>query len=120
MGRFIVQFILNAVAVWLTAQLIPGVTVSGAGGAVIAVVAIAVVNTLIRPIFSLLTLPLQFLTLGLFTLVLNGLMFWLASWIAGFLGGGFSVAGFLPAFIGAIVTSIISTVLSVLVPKDRD
>lgn len=119
MLRFIVQFLVTALAVWLTGQLGIGVTVSGAGGATVAVVSIAIVNTLVRPILSLLTLPLQFLTLGLFTLVLNALMFMLADWVAGFLGGGFAVSGFWAAFFGAIITSIISTVLSVMIPDDR-
>ncbi len=121
MTRFIARFLVNAAAVWLTALVVPGVQVSGAGGAAIAVVMFGLVNAVIRPVFSLLTLPLQFLTLGLFTLVLNGLMFWLASGISGiFFPGEFLVEGFLAGFFGVIVMSIISLVLSVFIPgEDR-
>lgn len=117
MMRIIVRFLINALAVWLTAYILPGVEVSGAIGAIIAVIAIGLVNAFIRPILSLLTLPLQFLTLGLFTLVLNALMFWLASGVANLFGGGFEVDGFMSAFIGAIVLSIVSTILSMVIPE---
>ena len=72
---------------------------------------LALVNTLIRPVLVLLTLPITLLTLGLFTLVINGLLFWL---VASFVHG-FAVAGFWSAFLGALVYSVVSTALTWLV-----
>ncbi|MCX6021587.1 MAG: phage holin family protein [Chloroflexi bacterium] len=117
MLRFLVRFALNAVAVWLTAQIVPGVTVQGAGGAALAVLIIALVNAFIRPVVSLLTLPLQFITLGLFTLVVNALMFWLAGALGASFGAGFAVSGFWAGFFGAVVMTLISWGLSVLLPE---
>lgn len=117
MTRILVRFAINALAIWLVGQLNIGVTVAGADGALLAALLFGVVNSLIRPVLICLTLPLQVLTLGLFTLVVNALMFWLAAWLAGIFGIGFAVSGFWAAFFGAILTSIISTVLSVFVPE---
>ena len=78
------------------------------------------VNAIIRPLLKLLTCPLIVLTLGLFTLVINALMLWLASVLAGWLGVGFHVADFTSAFFGGLVISVVSFVLSlVLIDDDR-
>jgi putative membrane protein len=121
MVRILARFLVNALAIWLTAQLLPSmIQVNGAGGAAIAVIMFGLVNALVRPLVTCLTLPLFFLTLGLFTFVLNGLMFWLASVIASvFFPGQFLVEDFWAAFLGAIVMSIISMVLSVLIPDEE-
>jgi putative membrane protein len=70
------------------------------------------VNALIRPIIFLLSLPLEILTLGLFTFVINALMLLLTSWIAQGMGLGFRVDGFLPALLGALIVSVVSFVLN--------
>jgi putative membrane protein len=70
-------------------------------------------------VLKLLTCPLILLTLGLFTLVINGLMLWLTAWVAGRLGLAFTVAGFVPALLGAIVISIVSVILSWLVQREE-
>jgi putative membrane protein len=84
------------------------VSVTGLGGAIVAALVLGIVNAVLRPILFLLTLPLQILTLGLFTFVINGLLFW----FVGHLGIGLVVDGFWAAFWGAIVLGIVSFVLS--------
>ncbi len=105
---FIIRLIVNAIALMICAYLIPGVSVTGIFGAVVAALVLGVVNAILRPVLFVLTLPLQLVTLGLFTLVINGVLFW---WV-GHWGIGLVVDGFWPAFFGAIVLGIVSFVLS--------
>jgi putative membrane protein len=118
--KLILRILINAIAVWVTTLILPGITFSG-GIIELLVVAIifGLVNALIRPIFKLLTLPINIATLGLFTLVINALMLWLTAWISGALtvGGGL-VAGFINALLGSLLISIVSTILSWLLPED--
>ncbi|MDX1660324.1 MAG: phage holin family protein [Gemmatimonadota bacterium] len=107
----IVRWLLNAVALALTAWLIPGITVSGAVALIVAALVIGLLNALVKPILVVLTLPLTILTLGLFLLVLNALLFWLGAAIV----PGFAVSGFLAALLGAIVMSIFGWILTKLV-----
>ena len=74
-----------------------------------------IINAFIRPVAKILTFPLIIVTLGLFALVVNGLMLWLTSSLSSALGLGFHVSGFWPAFWGALVVSIVSTILSLFV-----
>lgn len=104
----ILVWILNAVALLVVAYLLPGITVSSFGAALVAALVLGLLNTVIKPLLILLTLPLTIVTLGLFLLVLNALVFWLAGSIL----KGFQVDGFWWAVIGAIVYSIVSTFLS--------
>jgi putative membrane protein len=105
--------VVNAVALVIVAYLLPGVSVTGFGGALVAALVLGIVNAVLRPILFVLTLPLQVVTLGLFTFVINALLFW---WV-GHLGIGLEVTGFWTAFIGAIVLGIVSFVLSSLVGR---
>ncbi len=77
-----------------------------------------IVNAFIRPVAKLLTLPLIILTLGIFALVVNGLMLWLTSSLSESLGLGFHVSGFWAAFFGSLVVSIVSTLLWMFVRDD--
>jgi putative membrane protein len=77
-----------------------------------------VLNAVIGPLLKLLTCPLIILTLGLFTLLLNTLLFYLSGYIGSAFGVGFSVSGFLPAFLGALIVSAVSIVLNLLVRDD--
>lgn len=86
------------------AYIVPGVSVRSFWAALIAALIIGLVNALIRPVVLLLTLPVNVVTLGLFTLVINALMFWLASSIA----KGFDVANFTAAFLGSLVYWLVS------------
>ncbi|MDY0324529.1 MAG: phage holin family protein [Candidatus Carbobacillus sp.] len=102
------RFIVNAIVLLLLPYLHIGIEVSGIGAALVAALVLGLVNALIRPIVLLLTLPLNILTLGLFTFVVNALMFWLVSAVV----KGFNVAGFGSALLGTILLSVISGILT--------
>jgi putative membrane protein len=108
---YILIWILNAVSLLAVAYLLPGIAVTSFVAALIAALVLGLLNTLVRPVLFLLTLPITFLTMGLFLLVLNGLLFW----FAGSVTKGFKVDGFWWAMIGAIVYSVISWLLSKIV-----
>ena len=107
----IVRLVLNAVALLIVAYIVPGVHVTSFGGAVIAAVILGIVNAILRPLLFILTLPLQIITLGLFTLVINALLFELVA----SLRIGLIVDGFGAAFVGALILAIVSFLLSQLV-----
>ena len=101
------RLILNAFALVLVSRFVPGFEVATFYAAVIAALILGLVNVLIRPVLLLLTLPINILTLGIFTFVVNALMLLLVSSIV----KGFSVHGFWPAFEGAVLLWLISLVL---------
>lgn len=101
---FLVQWIVVAIALAVTAYLVPGVSVASGTALAVAALVLGLVNALVRPIITILTLPLTLLTLGLFYLVVNGLAFALAAGLT----PGFEVAGFGSAVIGALLVSIVS------------
>ena len=118
---FLVRLIVNAIALWVATALVPGVTYEGGWPPFVVVALIfGVINATLRPLTKLLTCPLILLTLGLFALVVNGLMLWLTSTLASSLGIGFHVSGFWSAFFGALVVSIVSALLSVFVRTADD
>jgi len=106
--RLLLIWSLNSLALIAVASFVPGIHVDGFVAAFVAALVLGLVNTLIRPIFLVLTLPVTVLTLGLFILVINGLMFW----FAGSILRGFIVDGFWPAVMGALLFSIFSWALS--------
>ncbi|ANN79869.1 phage holin family protein [Bordetella flabilis] len=106
----ILVWILNAVALLVVAYLLPGITVASFGSALIAALVLGLLNMLVKPVLVLLTLPITIVTLGLFLLILNALLFW----FTGSILKGFQVNGFWWAVIGAILFSIISGLLSTL------
>lgn len=110
--RLLLLWILNAVALLLVTWLLPTIQVDGFGTALLAALLLGFINTLVRPLLALLTLPITLLTLGAFYLVLNGLLFWLASALL----PGFHVAGFWAAVFGAILYGVIAWALSALIP----
>ncbi len=105
-------WILNAVALLAVAYLLPGITVASFGSALIAALVLGLLNMLVKPVLVVLTLPITVVTLGLFLIVLNALLFWLAGSIL----RGFQVSGFWWAVAGAILYSIIAGLLSKLIP----
>jgi putative membrane protein len=113
--RLLLLWILNAVALLAVTYLLPSIQVSGFGTALLAALVLGFINTLVRPVLALLTLPITVLTLGIFYLVLNGLLFWLASAFI----PGFHVQGFASAFIGAILYGVVAWALSALIPNPR-
>lgn len=112
--RLLLIWLINALSLLAVAYLLPSVSVASFYVAVITAFLLAIVNTVIRPVLVLITLPINILTLGLFTLVINGLLFW---FVASFVEG-FRVAGFWSALGGALLYSLISTFASwLLVPR---
>src|SRR3979411_1154765 len=117
---FIARLLVNAAALWVATRIVPGVTYSGGWLPFLGVaVVFGVVNAFLRPIAKILPLPLIIVTLGIFALVVNGLMLWLTSSLSETLGFGFHVSGFWPAFWGALVVSIVSTLQSLFVRSDN-
>lgn len=116
MIRFLIRLVATAIALLAATWLIPGIVVSGGVGTYLLVALIfGVVNATIGTLLKVMTCPLIMLTLGLFTLVINGLMLQFSAWWAQLFGLGFSVSGFWSAFFGALIVSIVSAVLSLLV-----
>lgn len=113
---FILRMGINAVAILLVAYLAPGVlSADGVMGAVAAAFVLGLVNALVKPLVVLLTLPVTMFTLGLFLLVVNGLMLWIVSLVV----KGFHVHGAFGAIAGSVLLSIVSWVLSWFVPDRR-
>lgn len=113
--KLLLGWLLNAVALLAVAYFVPGIHLAGFGTALVAALVIGLVNTLIKPILVILTLPVTILTLGLFILVINGALFW----AVGHFVQGFSVATLMSGVIGALVYSVISWLLAALfVSKD--
>jgi putative membrane protein len=120
---FLVRLLVNAAALWVATRLVPGVTYDGGALPLLGVALVfGVVNAFLRPVAKILTFPLILVTLGIFALVINGLMLWLTSSLSSALGLGFHVSGFWAAFWGGLVVSVVSTMLSMLVaePKGRE
>ena len=116
MSRLIIRLVINAVALTAAAYFIDGIAIEDSLLGLLLVAAVfGVVNAFIKPIVKLLTCPINVLTLGLFTLVINALMLMLTGWLS---GGRISVDGFWAAFWGAIIISIVSLLLSIFVPDE--
>jgi putative membrane protein len=111
--RLLITWLINTAALFGVTFVMRSVQVDSVTTALIAALILGLVNTLIRPILVLLTLPVTLLTLGLFILVINGLLFWAVASLL----GGFQVGGFWSAVGGALVYSIISWALSALILK---
>ena len=112
--RFLIRFLTNAAALWVATRIVPGVTYEGGWLPFVGVsLVFAAINATLRPLIKLLTCPLILLTLGLFALVVNGLMLWLTSSVSQSFGLGFHVTGFWAAFFGGLVVSIVSTAVSI-------
>ena len=113
--RILVNWFVNAAALYVTAWLVPGILVSeGLGPLLLAALVIGLVNAVVRPVAVILTLPITVLTLGLFYLVLNGVLFYLAAALT----PGFALASLWSAVLGALVMSVVGMVLHALVPGD--
>jgi putative membrane protein len=113
----ILQILVNAAALWVAVTIVPDLDWSGTEWWQFLLVAVifSLVNTFIRPILRIITLPITAVTLGLFLLVINALMLLLTGWISDQLDLGFFVGGFFPALLGSIVISIVGWVLSLVV-----
>jgi len=107
MVHLIVGWLLSAWALWLVAQIVPGIAVRDFGAALLATLVIAVVNAVVGPVLRFLAWPLTILTLGLFLLVINAILLKLAAMIT----PGFRVRGFLDAILGALALTVLNAVL---------
>jgi putative membrane protein len=105
---FLFRVLVNAVAIWLATEIVPGIDARSTTAVVAAALVLGLVNAIVRPVLLVLTLPLTLVTLGLFLFVLNAFCLWLTSAIV----PGFEVRGFWPAFGGALVVSAISWVVN--------
>jgi len=108
MIRTLIKWALFALALILIAKIVPGIAITGFVTALIAALVIGLVNILIKPIITILTLPINILTLGLFTFIINAALFALAA----FFVPGFQIGGFIPALIGSILFSILSMLIN--------
>ena len=103
---FLIRLLVNAAALWVATRIVPGVSFdSGVGPFLVVALLFGVINATLRPLTKILTFPLILLTLGIFALVVNGLMLWLLSSLSSSLGLGFHVSGFWSAFCGALPAS---------------
>jgi putative membrane protein len=121
MTRLILRLAINAFALWVAISYVPGIHADELSWPAILGLALifGLINALVRPLIELLTCPFIILTLGLGTLLINTLLFWLTGVIGSRFDIGYSVDGFWPAFLGALVVSIISVALTLLIRDDR-
>ena len=114
MKRFLIQWLVIGIALWVTDWILSGVSFSNYKALAIAAIVLGLVNALVRPILALLALPITILTLGLFYLVVNGFTFYLASKLV----SGFEVSGFWWAVLGALMVSIVSSFIGMFGGED--
>jgi putative membrane protein len=119
MTKFILRWVVNAIALFLAVYLVPGVNLEGGWVSILWLALIfGLINAFLRPLLTLLTCPLIVLTLGLFTLLINTFLFWLTSQVGQAFGIGFTIEGFWPAFLGGLVVTVVSVIMS-LILKDE-
>jgi putative membrane protein len=111
--KLLLRWFLLAAALLLVDNLYSGVTIDGFGSALLAAFVLGLLNTLVRPILILLTLPVTLVTLGLFLFVINALMFWAAAYLL----QGFNVTGFTAALIGSLLYSLCALVIDVAMER---
>jgi putative membrane protein len=118
--KLLLRLLITMCAIYVATRFVPGISTDGSLLALAGVALVfAVVNEIVKPILSVLSLPFIVVTLGLFLLVINALMLMLTSKLSNALGLGFHVQGFAAAFWGGIVISVVSTLLHVLIPERR-
>lgn len=120
MKGLVLRLAITALALWVAVQLVPGIDFTGSALALLGVsLVFGAVNAVLKPILTVLTCPLIFLTLGLFTLVLNALLLLATARLSQALGLGFAVDGFWPAFWGGLLIGISSTILTAMTGVER-
>ena len=115
---FLLRWSMNLLALVIAASLIDGIKIRSIGMGILAAGILGIVNAVIRPVVLVLTLPINLLTLGLFTLVINTFLFWLTAQIGQYFGIHLTIDSLLSAFLGGLVVSVVSVVLSMLL-KDE-
>lgn len=114
MLTFFLTWLVAAASLAITAWIVPGLTLTSWSVAAIGAVVLGLVNAIVKPILTILTLPITILSLGLFLFVVNAI----ALSLAGYLTPGFIISGFWPAFFGAIILSVVSGILGTFVGQD--
>lgn len=122
---FVVRLLITAVSIWVAALLVPGLSIAPEDGDTVArllgivtlSLAFGLVNAVLRPLVTALALPLYVLTLGLVTLLVNGLLLWLAAWVTELTDYGLRVENFWAAVIGGFLVSVVSFLLSYLLAR---
>ena len=118
MRSLLLHWLLNAAALWIAAWLLPGLDFRGSALDLLLVAAVfGLVNSLLRPILTVLTCPLIVLTLGLFSLVINAILLLVTGWLSARWDLGFGVSGFWAAFLGGLVVGAVSLGLTLALPK---
>ncbi len=123
--KILIKLVITAVAVWVATLLVPGIhlhahTTAGKIGTLIVVALIfGIINAVLKPIAKAVGCLAYAVTFGLISIVVNGLLFWLASWVSGKLHVHFHITGFVPAVLGALIVGVVGWVLS-LILDDRD
>lgn len=121
MTGLLIRWLANAVALFITVQLIPGIRFTGSVPNLLLVALVfGIVNAVLKPILTVLTCPLILLTLGLFALVLNGAMLLVTAALSEHWGLGFSVTGWVPAILGGLMMGVVSFLVAVLVRDAKD
>jgi len=122
MARLLIRWAINALALWIAVQIVPGLNYVAESSVSLLVIALifGLVNALVRPILVLLTCPLILLTLGLFILVINAIMLSLTVWLSGIFDLGLTSDSFLATLLGALVISIVSGVINLLVKEEGE
>lgn len=115
MGGFLLHWLVVGVALWVAGYIVPGLTIESWTALAIGALVLGFVNAIIRPILTILTLPITILTLGLFYLVVNGVAFWLAAWVV----PGIAVASFWYAILAALVVSLVSWFIGMFLAPAR-
>jgi putative membrane protein len=120
MTKFILRWIINAIALYAAVYLVPGVSLEGNWVSIIWLALIfGLINAFLRPLLTLLTCPLIILTLGLFTLLINTFLFWLTSPVGQAFGIDLTIDGFWSAFLGGLVISVVSVIMSMVLKDER-
>lgn len=121
MQKLILRWVINAAALWVAITFVPGIQARPSWAGIFGLALIfGLVNALLRPLLNFLTCPFLILTLGLGTLLINTLLFWLSGVIGAQFGFGFTVGGFWPAFFGALITTLVSVILTLLVKDELE
>jgi putative membrane protein len=121
MRHLLVRWLVNALALWVAVALLPGLHFDrGIGGLLVVAAVFGIVNALLRPILTVLSCPLVVVTLGLFLLVINGLLLWVTGWVSERYDLGFHVDGLLWAILGGLIIGLVSTAATLAIGENRE
>ena len=114
MRGLLIKWIINSLAILIVTYIVKGIQVASPLTAIVVALVLGIINTFLRPLIILITLPINIFTLGLFTFFINGFLFFLVSKIV----KDFVIIGFWPAFFGSLLFSAISLFLSLMIKKE--